>query len=104
MLEFTFATCTAGPPFSDTVNSPLLSNAACELPAAGVIATPGTGPLTDQGPVPIICPPTVTFPLKFALLPLSAPVSVVVPLSVAEASVGEDVVAIWLGVPAFAEI
>jgi hypothetical protein len=104
MLEFTFATCTAAPPFSDTVKSPLLSNAACEVPAIGVSPVPGTGPLTDHGPVPMICPPTVTFPLKFALVPLSGPLTVVVPVKVADDKLGEDVVAIWLGAPPFAEM
>jgi hypothetical protein len=104
IFEFTFATCTAAPPFSDSVNSPFVSNAACEVPAIGVSPTPGTGPLTDHGPVPIICPPTVTFPLKFALLPLSGPVIVVVPVNVADESVGVVAVTIWLGAPPFAEI
>jgi hypothetical protein len=104
MFEFTFATCTAAPPFSDTVKSPFVSNAACDVPACGVSPTPGTGPLTDHGPVPIICPPTVTFPLKFALVPPSGPLTVVVPVRVADDKLGEDVVAIWLGAPPFAEM
>jgi hypothetical protein len=75
------------------VTSPLAASAL--LPA---------GPLTDHGPVPMICPPTVTFPLKFALVPLSGPLTVVVPVRVADDKLGEDVVAIWLGAPPFAEM
>ena len=104
IFEFTLATCTAAPPFSETVNSPFVSNAACDVPASGVSPNPGTGPLTDHGPVPMICPPTVTFPLKFALVPLRGPLTVVVPVRVADAKLGEDVVAIWLGAPPFAEM
>jgi hypothetical protein len=94
IFEFIFATNVAAPPFSDTVSNPLLSNASCDVPAAGLTPTPGTGPLTDHGPVPMICPPTVTFPLKFALVPPSGPLTVVVPVRVADDSVGADVVAI----------
>jgi hypothetical protein len=92
IFEFTFATCVAAPPFSETVSIPFVSNAACDVPAAAVIPTPGTGPLTAHGPVPIICPPTVTFPLKLALVPLTGPVNV-----------AELVVTIWLGAPPFAD-
>jgi hypothetical protein len=98
ILELIFATCVTAPPFSETVSFPFVSNAACDVPAAAVIATPGTGPLTAHGPVPIICPPTVTFPVKLALVPLTGPVKIDVPLKV-----GELAVKIWLGVPPFAD-